>query len=99
MCTDKAKRNTLPLSSSVFICVPVVALFLSLILGGIAGCGRGGVKNELVLYTSVDEPVARPIIAEFTKRTGIPVAIQTDTEANKSAGLVARLEAERANPR
>jgi iron(III) transport system substrate-binding protein len=76
-----------------------VALFLTFVFVTVAGCGRGGAKNELVLYTSVDEPVARPIVAEFTKRTGIPVAIQTDTEANKSAGLVARLEAERANPR
>jgi iron(III) transport system substrate-binding protein len=77
-----------------------VALFLSLILSGVAGCGRGGSdKPEVILYTSVDEPVARPVIAEFTKRTGIRVALQTDTEANKSAGLAARLEAEKANPR
>ena len=53
----------------------------------------------MVVYTSVDEPVARPILDEFTKRTGVRVALQTDTEANKSAGLVARLEAEKASPR
>jgi iron(III) transport system substrate-binding protein len=65
-----------------------------------AGCDRRGAsRSELVLYTSVDEPVAWPILDEFTRRTGIHVALQTDTEANKSAGLVARLEAEKANPR
>ena len=66
-----------------------------------AGCDRsgGGGGREVVVYTSVDEPVARPILEEFTKRTGIRVALQTDTEANKSAGLVARLEAEKANPK
>jgi iron(III) transport system substrate-binding protein len=66
------------------------------------GCGDGataGGAREVVLYTSVDEPVARPILDEFTRRTGVRVALQGDTEANKSAGLVARLEAERGNPR
>src|SRR5688500_231669 len=68
-----------------------------------AGCDRGA-KNApapppLVLYTSVDEPYARPIVEEFTKRTGIAVVLQTDTEATKSAGLAARLEAERDRPR
>ena len=52
----------------------------------------------MLLYTSVDEPVARPIILEFTKQTGIQVVIRTDTEATKSVGLAERLEAERANP-
>jgi iron(III) transport system substrate-binding protein len=100
MRTDKKGRNSFTrLVSSVTIGAASVALFLSLMTGLFGGCDRGGAKRELVLYTSVDEPVARPIVAEFTKRTGIRVALQTDTEANKSAGLVARLEAERANPR
>src|SRR5215218_3528626 len=64
----------------------------------LAGCNRSAVK-EVVLYTSVDEPVARPIVAEFTKRTGIAVVIKTDAEASKTAGLAATLRAERANPR
>ena len=53
----------------------------------------------MVVYTSVDEPVARPVLDEFTRRTGVRVSVQTDTEANKSAGLVARLEAEKGKPR
>jgi iron(III) transport system substrate-binding protein len=52
----------------------------------------------LVLYTSVDEPVARPIIREFERRTGLKVALKTDTEATKSAGLAERLEAEKDKP-
>ena len=99
MDTDKEGRVRLLPFLSVFICAPSVALFLSTFLL-VAGCDRGKTAAvEVVLYTSVDEPVARPIVAEFTKRTGIPVVLQTDTEANKSAGLVARLEAEKANPR
>ena len=59
--------------------------------------GPGG--DEIVVYTSVDEPVARPILQDFTRRTGIRVETRTDTEANKSAGLAARLEAEKSNPK
>src|SRR5438874_1086383 len=55
--------------------------------------------SEVVLYTSVDEPVAAPIVREFEKRTGIHVILQTDTEATKSVGLAERLRAERDNPR
>src|SRR5436190_9842630 len=69
----------------------------------IGGCDRStslpAPAKEVVLYTSVDEPVAKPIVDEFTKRTGIKVILQTDTEASKTAGLVERLRAERANPR
>jgi iron(III) transport system substrate-binding protein len=59
--------------------------------------GPGG--DAIVVYTSVDEPVARPILQEFTRRTGIRVETRTDTEANKSAGLAARLEAEKSDPK
>lgn len=62
------------------------------------GCDRGG-KQTIVLYTSVDEPIAAPIIAEFERQTGIHVLLKTDTEATKSVGLAAALEAERDNPR
>ena len=66
-----------------------------------AGCNKSGGSTDnsrVVLYTSVDQPVAEPIIREFEKRTGVKVELQTDTEATKSSGLAARLQAERANP-
>jgi len=95
---DSAKAGRrLSLSSILY---PLSSLFLLFTLA--TGCDRGGgtgAANEVVIYTSVDEPVARPILDEFTRRTGIKVATQTDTEANKSAGLVARLEAEKGSPR
>ncbi len=55
--------------------------------------------REIVLYTSVDEPVARPIVQAFTKKTGIEVKLVTDTEATKSIGLAERLRAEKEKPR
>jgi iron(III) transport system substrate-binding protein len=55
-------------------------------------------SKEVVLYTSIDEPVARPILDAFTKQTGIRVLIKTDAEASKTAGLVETIRAERSNP-
>jgi iron(III) transport system substrate-binding protein len=54
--------------------------------------------QEITLYTAVDEPVARPIVAQFEQSTGIHVNLVPDTEASKTAGLADRLEAEKANP-
>ena len=81
-----------------------LSLLICHVLAGLlaAGCERSDTTNTpvtLVVYTSVDEPYARPILQEFEKRSGIRVQIQTDTEATKSAGLAARLEAERDKPR
>ncbi|MEM8872872.1 MAG: substrate-binding domain-containing protein [Planctomycetota bacterium] len=82
---------------------PVVRHFLiliahcSLLLALLAGCDEA--TDELVLYTSVDEPIARPIVERFTADTGIAVKLVTDTEASKSVGLAERLRAERDRPR
>jgi iron(III) transport system substrate-binding protein len=70
----------------------------ALILLGLAGCHRSSNSKEVVLYTSIDEPVARPVIDAFTQKTGIRVILKTDTEASKTAGLVETLRAEKANP-
>jgi iron(III) transport system substrate-binding protein len=56
------------------------------------------ISREIVLYTSVDEPIARPIIAEFEKQTGIRVLLVTDAEAMKTVGLAERLRAEKDRP-
>jgi iron(III) transport system substrate-binding protein len=81
------------------ICRKVLAVALGLWLAGIAaGCDRSSASREVVLYTAVDEPVARPILDDFSRQTGIQVVLKTDTEASKTAGLVETLRAERANP-
>ncbi|MGH7175898.1 MAG: extracellular solute-binding protein [Tepidisphaeraceae bacterium] len=63
----------------------------------LCGCDKP-TQKEVVLYTSIDQPVAAPIIREFEKQTGIHVTLVTDSEASKSVGLAERLRAERANP-
>jgi len=92
MNTDKAQSPLLHLCSSVFIC----GCFLFGILT--FGCDRPPDAPEVVLYTSVDEPIAAPIVRDFEKQTGIHVTLVTDTEATKSVGLAERLRAEKANP-
>lgn len=85
MNTDKTKNERSHLCSSAFICGLI--LFLS--------TGRA---VEVVLYTSIDQPIAAPIVREFQKQAGIEVRLVTDTEATKSVGLAERLRAEKANP-
>lgn len=80
------------------ICLMCAVTGLAALIAG-PGCGRGGAAAQrVVVYTSVDQPIAEPIVREFEKETGIAVDLQTDTEATKSAGLAARLEAEKSNP-
>lgn len=74
---------------------------ISLGLGwGPMGCRHSTSDDAttVTLYTSVDEPYARPLIDEFQRQTGIRVNLITDVEASKSVGLVERLRAERDHP-
>lgn len=59
---------------------------------------RGGPARSVVLYTSVDEPVARQIVDEFERQSGIHVELITDAESNKSVGLARKLVAEKDRP-
>src|SRR5438046_9028283 len=75
-----------------------LTIVLMLVISGALGCTGGDEANSVVVYTSVDQPVAEPILREFEKRTGIHVELRTDAEATKSVGLAERLRAERDNP-
>jgi len=74
-----------------------IGFVLILAVFALVGCSKK--DRELVLYTSVDEPYARPIVEQFTRDTGIAVKLVTDTEATKSVGLAERLRAEKQRPR
>jgi len=54
--------------------------------------------RKVVLYCSVDQEIAEPIIAEFEEQSGIDVLPRYDTEASKTVGLVQRIRAESASP-
>ena len=52
----------------------------------------------VILYCAQDQVFAEPILAEFTKQTGIRVKAVFDSEAVKTVGLANRLLAERTHP-
>ena len=71
----------------------------------LAGCpGDAGknsdsaASNRVVLYCSVDDVYARPIIRELEKKTGLRIQAVFDTEAAKTAGLANRIRAEKNRP-
>jgi len=56
-------------------------------------------SNRVVLYCSVDEVYAKPIIKDLEQRTGLRIDALFDTEATKTAGLTNRIRTEKSNPR
>ena len=82
----------------------VAAALVGALLGVTPGCGEqagggGDTERSVVVYVSVDDVVARPILDAFEAETGIRVDMRGDTEATKNTGLVQRLRAERDRPR
>jgi iron(III) transport system substrate-binding protein len=76
----------------------VLTLFLmaAALIG--SSCRDRSGQSEVVLYCSVDQAVAEPIVAEFEKQSGIRVLARYDTEASKTVGLVQRIRAEAGDP-
>jgi iron(III) transport system substrate-binding protein len=70
---------------------------VALVLMGLS-CRDRSNRPQVVLYCSVDQEVAEPIIAAFEKQSGIKVLAKYDTEADKTVGLAQRLRAEAAAP-
>ncbi len=54
--------------------------------------------GRVVVYSSVDEVFAEPILKQFEKGSGIEVVLVPDTEETKSTGLLNRLIAEKERP-
>jgi iron(III) transport system substrate-binding protein len=61
-----------------------------------SGCGKP--DQVVVVYTSVDQPIAMPLLQEFERLTGIKVEARTDGESEKTVGLTERVRAEKNNP-
>lgn len=75
-----------------------MAVFSLLIAGLLlSGCGQKAEK-AVVIYTSVDQEYAEPILKDFTAATGIKVLPVYDVEAAKTTGLVNRLITEKGRP-
>ena len=76
--------------------IPLAALTCILLAGLGASCRRGARSRgrQVVLYCSVDQNIAEPVVAAFERHTGIKVLARYDTEASKTVGLVQRLRSE-----
>jgi len=66
----------------------------------LATCRPAGSSSaeQVVLYVSADEFLARQVIAAFEREHGIEVRFIGDTEATKTTGLAQRLRQEKENP-
>lgn len=89
----------------------LVSWCLVLFMATLAGCNSGNktaqtsaslpspTSNRVVLYCSVDEVYAKPIIKKLEAQAGLRIDALFDTEAAKTAGLANRIRAERDRPR
>ena len=73
-----------------------LSLCLALAAAGCSPTASSG--RRVVVYTSVDEIFAEPIMRQFETETGIKVVLVPDTEETKSTGLLNRLIAEKGRP-
>ncbi len=80
------------------IIVITMSLLMALLIL-LGGCGQDAKPDSsVVVYTSVDQIYAEPILNEFQESSGIKVQAIYDVEAAKTTGLVNRLIAEKNNP-
>ncbi len=74
-------------------------LLVGLLALGLASCEKKpDAPATIVLYCSVDQQAAEPIIAAFEKESGVRVLTRFDTEGTKTTGLVQRIRSESAAP-
>ena len=55
--------------------------------------------KRVVLYCSIDDVFAKPLIEKLKQRTGLDIVPLFDTESTKTAGLTTRIRTEKSRPR
>ena len=63
----------------------------------LTGCG-GHRESTVIVYCAQDQVFAEPLLAEFTRQTGVKARAVFDSEAVKTVGLANRLLAEKDHP-
>lgn len=71
--------------------LPAARLLLVLGLAALAGCAK---EPDLVVYCALDQVFSEPLINRFEEESGLDVRVEFDVEANKTVGLVRRIEEE-----
>jgi len=84
--------------ATLLIGLPVLAAALALASGCPGGQASPATAGEVVVYCSVDQDGAEPILKEFERTSGIRVLARYDTESEKTVGLVEKIRAEAARP-
>jgi len=74
---------------------PVTLLVITCLL---SACQGSSALRQVVVYTSVDQVYAEPVLQAFEEASGIHVLAVYDVEATKTVGLAQRLLAEKGNP-
>ncbi len=64
----------------------------------LVSCQSDPARPQVVVYTSVDQVYAEPVLQAFEAASGIRVLAVYDVEATKTVGLAQRLLAEKGNP-
>jgi iron(III) transport system substrate-binding protein len=75
------------------------AHFIVVVFVLLAGCKSELPPQVVVVYSSVDKEIAAPLLAEFTKATGILVRASYKAEAASSGSIAQTIYAERDRPR
>ena len=70
-----------------------------ILVSGPTACLRRESGRSVIVYASVDQVYAEPVLASFEAASGIRVLPVYDLEASKTTGLANRLIAERKRPR
>ena len=81
--------------------IPVLVVFVVMgviVLPSLSRMRTSTAARTVVLYCAQDQVFAEPLLADFTRQTGIRVKPVFDSEAVKTVGLANRLLAERSNP-
>jgi len=84
--------------TALFPICAILVFLVSVSLPWLLKAPTTGPQKQVILYCAQDQVFAEPILAEFTKRTGITVKPVFDSEAVKTVGLANRLLAERDHP-
>ena len=74
---------------------PITLLAIAFLL---SACQGSRALPQVVVYTSVDQVYAEPVLQAFEEASGIRVLAVYDVEATKTVGLAQRLLAEKGNP-
>lgn len=69
------------------------------LIAGLSGCWSRAGGRSVVVYCALDSEFSQPILAEFTRESGIEVAPKFDVESTKTVGLVNAILAEQSRPR